>query len=144
MCTRCCHEGILTCPVLMVADRYGYKQVADDRQRGCTHDCHTGGSVITSVFGVLLAAFYFGMVSELRSCVRCCVLQASTFACLSFVTSQMAPALSALNSARTAAASVFQVIEEVPLINSAAATGAKPAAAQVRQSELCFSVLVIA
>ncbi|CAM9371348.1 unnamed protein product [Chrysoparadoxa australica] len=70
---------------------YGARQVADDLERGCVSNCKTGGDVIIAVFGVLFAAMSLG---------------------------QMAPGMTALSLALSAAVPVFETLDRVPTIDT--------------------------
>ncbi|CAN0108013.1 unnamed protein product, partial [Discosporangium mesarthrocarpum] len=78
---------------------YGTKLVADDMDAGCVNNCHTGGEVITTIFGVLVGAMGMG---------------------------QMSPGLTALTLAKQAGYGVFEVIHRVPVIDSFSKEGEQP------------------
>ncbi|CAM9430112.1 unnamed protein product, partial [Ascophyllum nodosum] len=78
---------------------YGTTLVADDIESECTSGCATGGEVITTIFGVLIAAVFLG---------------------------QIAPGLTALGEARQAGYSVFKTIEREPAIDVYSSEGNKP------------------
>mmetsp|Transcript_14361 Transcript_14361/g.20338 ORF Transcript_14361/g.20338 Transcript_14361/m.20338 type:complete len:1250 (-) Transcript_14361:58-3807(-) len=91
---------------------YGIIQVSDDLD-GCDSNCTSGGKVISAVFGIVIGAMMLG---------------------------QSSPGITALQSARSSAVTIFETIDRKPAIDASSVDGLQPSSAKgdLRFEEVAF------
>lgn len=85
---------------------YGGLLVARDVERDCTHDCMTGGTILTVFFSTVMGSFALG---------------------------QMAPPLTAFTTARASIAVIYDILDRKPLIDGLSDSGMKLSKTETEQ-----------